>query len=101
MCADRVSVGLSYDANFKWHMPIRVERCHAEEKYMPFLGPSPSALFGKKFQSTGTCTNDATLRSGFFPKNALGDGLAFWIFFQDSWIRVNDHKVRLKTWDLP
>ena len=22
ICADRVPVGLSYDANFKWHMPI-------------------------------------------------------------------------------
>ena len=22
ICADRVSVGLSYDVNFKWHMPI-------------------------------------------------------------------------------
>ena len=22
ICADRVSVGLSYDTNFKWHMPI-------------------------------------------------------------------------------
>ena len=29
------------------------------------------------------------LRSGFFfPKNTLGDGPAFWIFFQDSRIRV-------------
>ena len=26
MCADRVSVGLSYDANFKWHMPILIKR---------------------------------------------------------------------------
>ena len=32
--------------------------------------------------------NDATLRSGFFPQNALSDGPAFWIFFQDSRIRV-------------
>ena len=47
ICADRVSVGLSYDANFKWHMPICFERCRAEQKYMPFLGPSPSALSGK------------------------------------------------------
>ena len=42
-----------------------------------FLGPSPSALSGKKLQSTGTYTNDVTLRSGFFPRNALGDGPAF------------------------
>ena len=38
ICADRVSVGLSYDANFKWHMPICVERSRAEQKYMPFFG---------------------------------------------------------------
>ena len=28
------------------------------------------------------------LRSGFSPENALNDGPAFWIFFQDSRIRV-------------
>ena len=28
---DRVSVGLSYDANFKWHMPIWGEVCRAEQ----------------------------------------------------------------------
>ena len=33
-CADRVSVGLSYAANLEWHMPICVERCRAEQKYM-------------------------------------------------------------------
>ena len=48
ICEDRVSVGLSYDANFKWHMPICVERYRSEHKY---------------------------------PRNALGDGPAFWIFF--------------------
>ena len=52
-----------------------------------FLGPSPSAFSAKK-SSTGTYTNYATLRSGFFPENALGDGPAFWTFFQDSRIRV-------------
>ena len=30
------------------------------------------------------------LRSGFFPENTLGDGPAFWIFFQDSRIRVKE-----------
>ena len=76
-----MSAGLSYDAYLKWHMPIYAEICRAEQKYMPFLGPSPSALSGKKILSTGTYTNDATLRSGFFPWNALGDGPTFWIFF--------------------
>ena len=32
-----------------------------------FLGLSPGALSGKKFQSIGTYTNDATLCSGVFP----------------------------------
>ena len=27
-----------------------------------------------------TCTNDATLRSGFFQQNTLGDSPTFWIF---------------------
>ena len=84
-----MSVGLSSDVNFKWNMPICAEICRAEEKYIPFLGPSPSAISGKKIQCTETYTNDATLRSGFFPQDALGDGPAFWIFFQDSRIRVN------------
>ena len=28
--ADSVSVGLSYNANLKWHMPTCVEICHAK-----------------------------------------------------------------------
>ena len=81
ICADRVSVGLSYDANFKWHMPTCVERYRVEKKYMPIFGTSPSALSGKKFQNMGTYTNwwNAALWI-FFPQNALGDGPAFWIF---------------------
>ena len=79
ICADRVSVGLSYDANFKWHMPICVERCRAEQKYMLFWDRH-RARSPEKYQSTGTYVNHATLRSGFFPRNALGDGPAFWIF---------------------
>ena len=44
---------------------------------------------GKKIQSTETYTNllNAALWI-FFPQNTLGDGPAFWIFFQDSRIRV-------------
>ena len=64
--ADRVSVGQSYDANFKWHMPICVERCRAKQKYMPFFGTVTERAFRKKIQTTGTYTNDATLRSGLF-----------------------------------
>ena len=45
--------------------------------YISFLGPSPSVISGEKIQ---TCTNDAILRSRFFPENTLGDGPSFWIF---------------------
>ena len=81
ICADTASVGLSYDAYLKWHMPICAEICRAEQKYMPFFGTVTERDFRKKIQSKETYTNDATLRSGYFlPRNALGDGPAFWIF---------------------
>ena len=66
-CTNRLSVGLSYEANFKWHMPICVERCHAKQNYMPFFWTITERAFRKKFQSTGTYTNAATIRSEFFP----------------------------------
>ena len=89
--ADRVSVGLSYDTNFKWHMPICVERCHAEQEYMPFFGTVTERAFRKKNSKAQEHVQIfSMLRSGFsFLRNALGDGPAFWIFFQDSRIRVN------------
>ena len=65
ICAVIVSVGLFYDANFKWHMPIRVEICRAEQRYMPFFGTVTERHFWEN-QSTETYTNDATLRSAFF-----------------------------------
>ena len=38
---------------------------------------------------------DSMLRSGFFsPQNTLGDGPAFWIFFQDSRIMVKNREVQ-------
>ena len=46
-----MSVWLSYDANFKWHMPICVERYRAEQKYMPFFGTVTERAFRKKFQA--------------------------------------------------
>ena len=70
--------------------------CQYERKYAVlnknichFLGPWPSVFSGKKIQSTETYTNllNAALWI-FFPQNTLGDGPAFWIFFQDSRIRV-------------
>ena len=55
-CADRVSVRLYCDVNFKWHMPLCAEISCAEKNICHFLGPSPSALSGKKFQNMGTYT---------------------------------------------
>ena len=47
-----------------------------------FLGPSPSAISGKKTKAWEHIQNDAVLRSGFFfSENTLGNGPAFWIFF--------------------
>ena len=65
-CADRVSVGLLYDANLKWHTPICEEICRLEQKYMPFFGAITERAFQKKNQSTETYKNDATMRFGFF-----------------------------------
>ena len=57
ICADTVSVELSYDANLNWHMPICVEICRAEQKYMPFFGTVTESVFWKKIHSTETFTN--------------------------------------------
>ena len=56
ICADRVSVRLYYDANFKCHMPLWGEICRAEQKYMPFFGTITERDFRKKIQSMGTYT---------------------------------------------
>ena len=48
ICANRVSAGLSYDVNLKWHMPICAEICGAEQKYMPFFGTVTERAFRKK-----------------------------------------------------
>ena len=68
ICADRVSVG-------HLTMPISNGICQyvwkdtvLNKNICHFLGPSPSALSGKKFESTGTYKNDATLRSRFFSR---------------------------------
>ena len=83
ICADTVSVGLSYGANFKRHMPLCEEICRAEQNYMPFFGTITERAFRKKKSKAWKHIQiDAMLRSGFFfPKNTLGDGPAFWIFF--------------------
>ena len=95
ICADRVSVGLSYDTNFKWHMPICVERCRAEQKYLPFFGTVTERTFRKKFQITGTYTNDEMLRSGFFPRETRSVTVPF---FQDSRIRVNRYMLQYRIY---
>ena len=38
-CADRVSVGLSYDACVKWHTPIWEEICRVNKNTCQNLGP--------------------------------------------------------------
>ena len=47
-------------------------------KMYAIFGSSTEHDFREHIQST-KILNDATLRSGFFPQNALGDGPAFWI----------------------
>ena len=54
----------------------------------------------KKFKTWEHIQNDATLRSGFFQENALGDGPVFWIFFQDSRIRFKKNSSRILRTDL-
>ena len=43
-----MSFGLSFDANFKWHMPVFVETYRVERKYMPFFGTVTERAFGEK-----------------------------------------------------
>ena len=86
ICADRVSNELSYDTNFKWHMPIWGEICRAEKNICHFLGPSSSAISGKNPQHIYKLIQCYAL--DFFPQIMLGDGPTFWNFFQDSRIRV-------------
>ena len=64
--ADRVSVGLPYDANFKWHMPICVEGYRAEQKCMPFFGTVTERALRKKSKARKHIKINAMLRSGFF-----------------------------------
>ena len=50
ICANKVSVQLSYDAHFKWNMRIWEKICHAEQKEMPFLGPRSEKISKAKKQ---------------------------------------------------
>ena len=73
-----------------YDMPICVEICRAEQKYMPFLGPSPSAISGKNSKAWENIQNYAMLRSGFFSvERARRRSRVLNFFFQDSRIRVN------------
>ena len=65
ICADRVSVGLSYYANSKWSMPICVERCRTEQKYIPFFGTVTERAFRKKIPKHGNIY-EVMQCSGFF-----------------------------------
>ena len=48
ICADRVSIVLTNDANLEWHMPIFGKICHSEQKYMPFFGTVTERDFWNK-----------------------------------------------------
>ena len=74
-------VGLSNDTNFKWHMLIWGEICCAEQKYMPFLGPSPSALSAKKSKVQEHIQMMQRCAPYFFSENALGESRVFFLFF--------------------
>ena len=63
-------------------MPICVEICRAEQKYLPFVGLSPGALSGKNPKHWNIYKMMPRCALDFFPENALGHGPAFWIFFQ-------------------
>ena len=71
---------------------------------MPFFGTVAERVFWKKnpkhrniYKSIHCCAPD------FSPQNTLGDGPAFWIFFQDSRIRVKNKTLNLKGkwWCIP
>ena len=67
--------------SLKWHMPIWEEICRAEQKYMPFLGPWPSAFSGKNPKHRNIYKSSQCCALDFFPQNTLGGGPAFWILF--------------------
>ena len=100
ICADRVSVGLSSDANFKWHMPICVEGCRAEQKYMSFFGTVTERAFRKKnskpqehIQMMQRCALD------FFSAKRARWRSRVLDFFQDSRIRVKDLKPDIRLFE--
>ena len=71
ICTDRVAVRLSYDTNFKWHMPILGGICRAEQKLMLFLGPSPSVISGNLSKAQKRIQMKQRNALDFFPqKNA-------------------------------
>ena len=61
-------------------MPILGEICHADQIYMPFFGTIADRNHRKKSIAQKHIQIDDMLRSGFFPKTALGEGPMFWIF---------------------
>ena len=69
-------------AQQRWTKYKYYDRIYINPYPVFFLGPSPSVFSGKKIQSTEIYTNllNAALWI-FLPRNTLGDGPAFWIFF--------------------
>ena len=46
-----MSVELSHDAYFKWHMPISEEICRAGQEYMPLFGTDTDRDFRQVTES--------------------------------------------------
>ena len=61
-------------------MPICVEICGAEQKYMPFFGTITERDFRKKSKAQKHIPNDTMLLFGFRLGTVLDDGTALWIF---------------------
>ena len=82
-------VELSYDVNFKWHMPIRVEICRAEQKYMPFFGTVTERDFREKIQNAGRSP------SAFYGKNPERS-VATFVYVSVLWI-FSGNRARLRS----
>ena len=54
--------------------------CAIRDRHVCAIVTVTERVFREKTKAREHIQNDATLRSGFFPRNALGDGPAFWSF---------------------
>ena len=86
-----VSIGLGYDANLKWHMPIWGKICQSKQNYILFLRPSRwrrhRARLPEKSKAHKHIQFDAMLPSGHFFRKTRSVMVPRFGFFQDSPIR--------------